>query len=179
MTDRRKSFTAEFKTKVALEAIKGHRTVSEYKETTIHRESFFSNITIQSFRSWNVTQPMQGVPRFPKQDAIAKKLEIIGDFNDRHAYHEGAGYFSNPEVATRIIDLGLEQMAQAIEKSKELVRERNSLPHSTCGFIRRGHDLLFDQRVSRFLIPCRWSAAFGGKQHSHRHNFLQGTQSAR
>ena len=29
MTDRRKSFTAEFKTRVALEAIKGHRTVSE------------------------------------------------------------------------------------------------------------------------------------------------------
>jgi transposase-like protein len=29
MKDRRKSFTAEFKTKVALEAIKGHRTVSE------------------------------------------------------------------------------------------------------------------------------------------------------
>jgi len=29
MTDRRKSFTAEFKTKVALEAIKGYRTVSE------------------------------------------------------------------------------------------------------------------------------------------------------
>lgn len=94
-----------------------------YKETTIHRESFFSNITIQSFRSWNVTQPMQGVPRFPKQDAVAKGLEIIGDFNDRYAYNEDAGYFSNPEVATRIIDLGLEQMAQALEKSKELVRE--------------------------------------------------------
>jgi transposase-like protein len=29
MTDRRKSFTAELKTKVALEAIKGNRTVSE------------------------------------------------------------------------------------------------------------------------------------------------------
>ena len=29
MTDRRKSFTSEFKTRVALEAIKGHRTVSE------------------------------------------------------------------------------------------------------------------------------------------------------
>ncbi|MCU0574688.1 MAG: transposase [Syntrophobacteraceae bacterium] len=29
MKDRRKSFTAEFKTKVALEAIKGHRTFSE------------------------------------------------------------------------------------------------------------------------------------------------------
>jgi transposase-like protein len=29
MSDRRKSFTAEFKTKLALEAIKGHRTVAE------------------------------------------------------------------------------------------------------------------------------------------------------
>jgi hypothetical protein len=94
-----------------------------YRETTVHREKFFSNISIQNFRSWSFNQPIQGVPRYSKKAAADRGVEIIGDFNDRYAYNEDDGYFSSSGVGPQIIDLGLAEVDRAINKLEELARE--------------------------------------------------------
>ncbi len=90
------------------------------KITTVLENKFFSNISIQNYRTWKSDKPIQGVPRLSKRNVNETGIEIIGDFNDRYSYNELDDYFSDPDISEKIIDMGFSQIAKTIKKFQEV-----------------------------------------------------------
>lgn len=88
------------------------------KETTVHQDLFFNNLTIQNFRNWKTQQIMSDIPRYPRQAITGKGLEIISDFNDRYAYNESSDYMSSATTGQTIIETGLSLADKVIAKLK-------------------------------------------------------------
>lgn len=85
--------------------------ISEVKD-----DHFFSNITIQNYRTWSLGAPEAGVPRLSRKDAIESGIEVIGDFNDRYIYNEIKEYNTGLEIAGHIIEKGIKEINEKIER---------------------------------------------------------------
>ena len=92
----------------------------QLKITTALSGRFFSNITLQNYRSWKIEGPQQGIIRFPQNEAPDRGIEISGDFNDRYAFNEDKDYYSSRENAEAIIDAGLDEIKKMIKQVEEL-----------------------------------------------------------
>ena len=85
-----------------------------FKLTSVYKDRFFSNMTVQNYRVWKlVTQP-QGVMRLPLKEVRERGVEIINDFNDRYAFNENDSYYSSPENVKEIIESGLAETEKII-----------------------------------------------------------------
>jgi len=82
----------------------------QLKITNVLSQRFFSNITVQNYRSWKLEGPRQGVVRFPQNEASDHGIEISGDFNDRYAFNENNEYYTSRENAEPIIEGGLNEI---------------------------------------------------------------------
>lgn len=86
------------------------------KRTTVVADRFFSNMTIQNYRTWRVEQNLPQIPRLRRDAASERGVEVIGDFNDRYAFNEREDYMSTADVADEVIDRGLDEIRNAIER---------------------------------------------------------------
>jgi hypothetical protein len=84
------------------------------KVTKVINENYFSNLTIQNYRSWKLVNG-NGIPSLPINKADEKGIEIIGDFNDRYSYNEKKEYRSSKETSKSIIEKGLREVKKITE----------------------------------------------------------------
>jgi hypothetical protein len=90
----------------------------QLKVTTVKEERFFSNMTTQNYRHWQLEEADAGLPRLPRGKINENGLEILGDFNDRYAFHENPSYFSSPELVDDLVEKGffeVEETAKAVQ----------------------------------------------------------------
>jgi hypothetical protein len=86
------------------------------KTSKVVEQDFFSNITIQNYRNWNIEIGTEGILKLSSDKIIESGIQIEGDFNDRYAFNEKESYCSIENKATKIIDLGLHEVNKTIEK---------------------------------------------------------------
>jgi hypothetical protein len=91
----------------------------QLKVTNVLSQRFFSNITVQNYRSWKLEGLRQGVIRFPQNDVSDRGVEISGDFNDRYAFNENNEYYTSRENAEAIIEGGLNEIKRMIIRVEE------------------------------------------------------------
>jgi hypothetical protein len=92
----------------------------QLKITNVLAKHFFSNMTLQNYRSWKLEGPQKGIIRFPQNESSDRGIEISGDFNDRFAFNENQDYYTSRENAEAIIKGGLngiEKMIIQVEES--------------------------------------------------------------
>jgi len=80
------------------------------KLTNIIDNKFFSNVTINNYRTWKIEGIIQGIPRLSSNNAYEHGLELIGDFNDRYVYNENEAYYSSQDITEEIIKRGIDQI---------------------------------------------------------------------
>lgn len=88
----------------------------QVKFTTIVTPDYYTNLTIQNYRTWNIDEPQPGLLRLPKNNSSERGIQIDGDFNDRYAFNEIEGYFTNKDASEKIIDNGFLELTKIIEK---------------------------------------------------------------
>lgn len=91
----------------------------QLKITNVLSQRFFSNITIQNYRSWKLEGPRQGVVRLPQNEVSDHGIEISGDFNDRYAFNENKKFYTSRENAEAIIEGGLNEIKKMIIRVEE------------------------------------------------------------
>ena len=91
----------------------------QLKIADVQSQRFFSNITLQNYRSWKLEGLQQGIIRLSKNEASDRGIEILGDFNDRYAFNENNDYFTSRENAEAIIEGGLNEIKKTIIRVEE------------------------------------------------------------
>ena len=91
----------------------------QLKITNVLSQRFFSNITVQNYRSWKLEGPRQGVVRLPQNEVSDHGIEISCDFNDRYAFNENNEYYTSRENAEAIIEGGLNETKRIIIQVEE------------------------------------------------------------
>ena len=89
------------------------------KVTTVHHAKFYSNLTVQNYRTWKAQDTTTSLQRLARQQASERGVEIIGDFNDRLAFNEQADYVSSPNVVEAIVDGGFAEVKRLIDRLQE------------------------------------------------------------
>lgn len=89
------------------------------KLTKVIDSKFFSNITVNNYRTWKNIDSQQAIPKLSKNNTSERGIEISGDFNDRYSYNEDKDYFSKQNDADTIIDNGFFE----IEKLLNIIRD--------------------------------------------------------
>lgn len=82
----------------------------QFKRTEVMSNRFFSNITINNYRTWKIDSGQQEILSLSSKDASERGIEIVADFNDRYSFNENKEYRSNTDVAKEIIDGGLSEI---------------------------------------------------------------------
>lgn len=85
----------------------------QFKRTEVISNRFFSNVTINNYRTWKIDGG-QGILSLHTKDANERGIEVVGDFNDRHSFNEDKDYKSTEDVAHKIIDGGLREVKKII-----------------------------------------------------------------
>jgi hypothetical protein len=89
------------------------------KVTTVHEATFYSNLTVQNYRTWQAQDATTSLQRLSKRQASERGIEIIGDFNDRLAFNERAEYVSSADVVAAIVDGSFAEVQRMIDRLKE------------------------------------------------------------
>jgi len=91
----------------------------QLKIANVLSQRFFSNITLQNYRSWKLEGPRQSIIRLAENEASDRGIEISGDFNDRYAFNENKDYYTSRENAEAIIEGGLNEIKKMIIRVEE------------------------------------------------------------
>lgn len=91
----------------------------EWKQTLVHDERFFGNLTFQNYRTWNLAAPPVGLLRLQRAKAAEFGIQIQGDWNDRYAWNEISEYRTTREVGLVVISRGIEEMTRAAARIRE------------------------------------------------------------
>ena len=91
----------------------------QLKITDVLSQRFFSNMTLQNYRSWKLEGLRQGIIRLRQNEASDRGIEISGDFNDRYAFNENKDYYTSRENAEAIIEGGLNEIKKTIIRVEE------------------------------------------------------------
>lgn len=86
----------------------------QLKTTSVLSDRFFSNLTLQNYRTWEVESAQPGVRPFARSKALERGIEITGDFNDRYAFNESTGYSSELGIAAEIISGGISEIRRIV-----------------------------------------------------------------
>lgn len=90
----------------------------QLKFTSIINDKYYSNLTISNYRTWNLEEKQAILKRLPKDKVSACGIQIVGDFNDRYAFNEKEGYFTDKSESEIIIDKGFYEIEKIIEKAR-------------------------------------------------------------
>jgi hypothetical protein len=93
----------------------------QLKVTTVREERFFINMTTQNYREWETMEAEGGLPRLPRGKIKRSGLEILGDFNDRYAFHENPSYFSSSELVDVLVEKGLFEVEETAKGVQEML----------------------------------------------------------
>lgn len=93
---------------VGIEAGASHLHDLERKVVWVHEDTYYNHLTIKNYRTWRGTTPAGELHRLARADAIERGLTLVGDFNDRFAFNERAGYRTSPEAGKAVVEKGLE-----------------------------------------------------------------------
>lgn len=85
------------------------------KLTSIKENNFFSNLQIQNYREYENPNRQASVQPLSSAKTKERGIQIIGDFNDRHAFNEQDGYSTTIENANYIINTGLEEIVKVVK----------------------------------------------------------------
>jgi len=91
----------------------------QQKTAIIGSDKYFSNVTIENYRTWEIGGIPQAATRLQRRKAKEQGIQIIGDFNDKYAFQERKSYFTNQTEAATIVDLGQKAVQATIEKLME------------------------------------------------------------
>jgi hypothetical protein len=80
---------------------------------------FFSNVTIQNYRSWTSGPSIGNVLRLSRHRADERGVEINGDFNSRYAFNEDKSVAYTKESLARLIDDGMKRIVLATNFVKQ------------------------------------------------------------
>lgn len=86
------------------------------KLTSIVDDLFFSNVTIQNYRSWNLALPIASVFRLSRQRAAERGVEVIVDFNSRYAFNEDKAFKVTRDSTIQLINRNLEIVDRTITR---------------------------------------------------------------
>ena len=89
------------------------------KVTTVHHAKFYSNLTVQNYRTWKTQDTTASLQRLARQQASERGVEILGDFNDRLAFNDQADYVSSANVVEAIINGGFAEIQRMIDRLLE------------------------------------------------------------
>lgn len=96
------------------------------RTTIVVDDLFFSNITIQNYRVWNVGLPIPSVYRISRAAATERGIEIISDFNSRFAFNEDRHFELSRETALELLDRNFETVGVTISRVLEEASEYNA-----------------------------------------------------
>ncbi|HUL28844.1 MAG TPA: hypothetical protein VLZ03_00190 [Thermodesulfobacteriota bacterium] len=91
----------------------------QVKTANVLSQRFFSNITLQNYRSWKLEGTRQGIIPLSQNNASDRGIEISGDFNDRYAFNENKDYYTSREKGEEIIESGLTEIKKMIMQVEE------------------------------------------------------------
>ena|GEM_PF-544602 len=92
------------------------------KITSIVHNKYFSNLTVENYRTWQIDDMPLGMIKLPRADAKERGIQVTGDFNDRYAFQEKRSYHSSLEEGSKITLLGLQQIEETIAAIQERAR---------------------------------------------------------
>ncbi len=105
------------------------------KVTNVVDDTFFSNLTMQMYRMWNIGLPQIGTMRLSRRQAVERGVEILGDFNSRYAFNEGKEFEVTKHVATVVLDANLAAVDAAARRlggrRREHHRAQSAAPFAT------------------------------------------------
>lgn len=84
----------------------------QIKKTEILEDTFFSNVTVRNYRSWRLQEGVSGILSLSYTEADERGIEIVVDFNDRHAFNEDKAYHTCEQTAATIIQKGMYETAK-------------------------------------------------------------------
>ena len=89
----------------------------QLKTSKIVRTEFFSNITVQNYRNWDIIDiGLEGILKLSSKKITESGIQITGDINDRYVFNERESYCSEQNQAKTIIELGLDEVNSTIDK---------------------------------------------------------------
>jgi hypothetical protein len=104
------------------EATPSNSDIYEFQLRTskVIEKEFFSNINIQNYRTWNfdglVEGGVEGIAKMSNKCIVESGIQIVVDFNNRYAFNEREDYFSLENQAQKVINLGLDEVNNTIQK---------------------------------------------------------------
>lgn len=85
----------------------------ELKLARVVEDRYFENVTVRNYRHYRV-EPTAEVVRLSAQLATERGVQILIDFNDRHAFNEREGYLSDDHAAECVLRGALEYSRRAV-----------------------------------------------------------------
>lgn len=89
-------------------------------------KKYFSNITIENYRTWEVTRPAQEIIKLPREKAVERGIRIIGDYNDRYAFQERKTYSTSKSEMFKVIQQGRDAVIQAVKGIEDEYKRRTA-----------------------------------------------------
>lgn len=86
------------------------------KITSVLKDQYFLNVTVQNYRSWSLAPFQQGILRFSNANAVERGVQITVDFNDRYAFNENPNYLTTQDARKTVIAIGLEELTSVVER---------------------------------------------------------------
>lgn len=90
----------------------------QLKLTTVEMQQFFSNVTVENYRTHIIEGVPQEVIRLPEKRASALGIQITGDYNDRYAFQERPKYRTSSDNVRAVIEGGHRAIETSIEHLK-------------------------------------------------------------
>ncbi len=85
------------------------------KKTLIFENKYYANISVQNYKTWNNIVPSFDLMRLSKTNANEFGVQLFIDYNDRYAFNEKEGYFSDLSNISNIIDESFEIAIKEID----------------------------------------------------------------
>ena len=90
----------------------------QVKFTDVVENKYFSNITIQNYRTWEIDQSAS-LPALSSSAVTERGVRLGGDFNDRRAYNEDSSYNPNVRDVPKIIEKAFSILEHFISKVRQ------------------------------------------------------------
>lgn len=93
----------------------GQLSEASIRLSSVVEGRFFDNVTIQSFREWDLEREADVLP-LPAAGAKARGIEFVQDFNDRYKFNETEGYRTSEAVGLDIVALARDSLGSWIHR---------------------------------------------------------------
>lgn len=91
--------------------------------TKVVDDLYFSNVTVQNYRTFNLTAPLAPVFRLSRFAAIERGVEVIGDFNTRYAFNQDRPFQVTRQTAAEVLDRNFVMVQEILDQAKEAADE--------------------------------------------------------